>query len=134
MTMCCVPRPAPIVHSATAAAFASLSIATGRPRYCSPRSRSGTPASGTWTEKTDVPSRWSMVEGMPMPTAATRVVPQAVDDLPQPREEGFRGLHGRVPALGPEHRPVALDDARQDLRSADVDADGALSVHSRRLP
>ena len=32
MIMCCVPRPAPIVHSATAAAFASLSIATGSPQ------------------------------------------------------------------------------------------------------
>ena len=69
-----------------------------------------------------------------MPTAATVVVAQAVDDARKPGEEGFRGLHGRLPALGPEHRPVALDDARQDLRSADVDADGALSVHSRRLP
>src|SRR5881227_2351991 len=32
MTMCCVPRPAPWAHSASVAAFASLSIPTGRPK------------------------------------------------------------------------------------------------------
>src|SRR5207244_3600435 len=32
MTMFCVPRPAPVVHSASAAALASFSTATGSPR------------------------------------------------------------------------------------------------------
>ena len=62
------------------------------------------------------------------------VVPEAVDDRREPRQEGLGGLDRRVPPLRAEHGPVTLDDAREDLRAADVDADGALGRHSRRLP
>ena len=71
ITMSVVPRPAPARHSARAAQFASLSIAAGRPNVSAAHPRTSTPASGMLTEKTAVPDRWSIADGMPIPTAAT---------------------------------------------------------------
>ena len=63
------------------------------------------------------------------------VVPQAVDDLGEARSR-----NASVDSVGVsrrsvrENRAVALDDPREDLRAADVDTDGALGRHDRRLP
>ena len=62
------------------------------------------------------------------------VVAEGFDDLDEPVAKRLRGLGRRVPPLGAEHRAVALDHTREDLRAADVDADGALDHHDRRLP
>ena len=69
-----------------------------------------------------------------MPTAATLVVAKRVDDLRETFEERLGRLDRRLPPLRAEDGAVALDDPREDLRAADVDADGALGRHDRRLP
>ncbi len=69
-TMLDAPRPAPSFHSAIAAAFPSLSIPTGRPKRLI-RPRRSTSLSGTWTEETALPVRWSIWDGIPNPSAAT---------------------------------------------------------------
>src|ERR671932_663993 len=71
MTMYRVPRPAPWAHSAIVAAFASLSIPTGRSKRSRIQARRSRSASGMFTEVTAFPLRWSIVEGMPKPIAAT---------------------------------------------------------------
>src|SRR5919202_875217 len=71
MTMYRVPRPAPWAHSASVAAFASLSIPTGRSKRSRIQARRSRSASGMFTEVTAFPLRWSIVEGMPNPIAAT---------------------------------------------------------------
>src|SRR5437588_7480696 len=71
MTMCIVPRPAPWAHSASVAAFASLSIPTGRPKRSPIQARRSRSASGMFTEVTALPLRWSIVDGIPKPIAAT---------------------------------------------------------------
>ena len=62
------------------------------------------------------------------------VVAKRVDDLREAFEECLGGLGRRLAPLRPEDGAVALDDPREDLRAADVDADGALGRHDRRLP
>src|SRR5918999_589931 len=57
MIMSRVPAPAPSCHSAIAAAFPSLSIATGRPKRSSIRARKSSSASGMCTELTARPDR-----------------------------------------------------------------------------
>src|SRR5919198_3289866 len=71
MTMCRVPRPAPWAHSASVAAFASLSIPTERSKRSRIQARRSRSASGMFTEVTAFPLRWSIVDGMPKPIAAT---------------------------------------------------------------
>src|SRR5919202_1202081 len=71
MTMYRVPRPAPWAHSASVAAFASLSIPTGRSKRSRIQARRSRSASGMFTEVTAFPLRWSIVDGMPNPIAAT---------------------------------------------------------------
>src|SRR2546423_4420171 len=71
MTMWRVPRPAPWAHSASVAAFASLSIPTGRPKRSRIQARRSRSASGMFTEVTAFPLRWSIVDGIPNPIAAT---------------------------------------------------------------
>ena len=63
--MSSVPRPAPARHSAIAAAFPSLSIATGSPSRLRMTSRNGTSTSGMFTEPIAIPARWSIREGSP---------------------------------------------------------------------
>ena len=62
------------------------------------------------------------------------VVAKRVDDLRETFEERLGGLDRRLAPLRPDDGAVALDDPRKDLRAADVDADGALGAHGRRLP
>jgi hypothetical protein len=62
------------------------------------------------------------------------VIAKRVDDLREAFEECLGGFDRGLAPLRAEDRAVALDDPREDLRAADVDADGALGAHSRRLP
>src|SRR5437764_231196 len=71
ITTSCAPWAAPIFHSAIAAAFASLSIPTGRPKRSLIRSRKSRSASGMFTDATARPERWSIREGIPKPSATT---------------------------------------------------------------
>src|SRR5438874_1927454 len=71
MTTFRAPRAAPAFHSPIVAAFASLSIPTGRPCRCCILERKSTPSSGMFTEATARPVRWSIREGRPKPSAAT---------------------------------------------------------------
>ena len=66
------PRPAPATCSASVAQFASLSIRTGTPNRSDILPRKSSPASGMFTDPSTRPLRWSMREGMPNPSAATR--------------------------------------------------------------
>ena len=69
-----------------------------------------------------------------MPTAATLSSRSAVGDCREALEKGLGGLGRRLAPLRAENGAVPLDDPREDLRAADVDADGALGRHDRRLP
>ena len=69
--MSLTPMPAPKVCSPIAAAVASLSIATGRPKRSATRSRSGTSLSGRLTDSTTFPCTKSTIDGVPMPMPST---------------------------------------------------------------
>ena len=69
--MSLTPTPAPKVCSPIAAAVASLSIATGRPKRSATSSRSGTSLSGRLTDSTTFPWTKSTIDGVPMPMPST---------------------------------------------------------------
>ena len=69
-----------------------------------------------------------------MPTAATLSSRRPSAICREALEKGLGGLGRRLAPLRAENGAVALDDPREDLRAADVDADGALGRHNRRLP
>ena len=95
------------------------------------RSRNGTSVSGMFTDPIAIPARWSIREGIPKPTATTgrRALPHGGLE---PVEEPLFGLDGRRVFAVDADRPVAPDEAGQDLRSADVDTDDVFN-HERRL-
>ena len=132
MTMSVVPRPAPARHSASAAQLASLSIAAGRPNVSAAHVRTSTVRERD-VHGEDSSSR-ALVDrgGNPDPHGGHAVVADGRDRLREAGQQGIGGLDGRRPALDADDRPVALDDADDDLRPADVDADRALRGHGRR--
>ena len=86
--------------------------------------RTSTSASGMLTEKTAVP-RWSIADGIPIPTAAT--LSSRTDSTAAARpEQRIGGLDRRRPPLDADDRPVPLDHADNDLRPTDVHADRPL--------
>ena len=128
MTMSVVPTPAPIVHSATAAAFASLSIATGSPRYSRTRARSGTPRDRHVHREDGGAVALVDRRGDADADGGHGVVAQLVDHLGEAAQECFVDSSGVRP-LDAHDGAVRLDDAGEDLRPADVDTDGAQGGH-----
>src|SRR5438270_9579930 len=94
MTMCIVPRPAPWAHSASVAAFASLSIPTGRPKRSRIHARRSRSARGMFTEVTAFPLRWAIGDGIPQPIAATSSSRSSATALARPRSSSSRDWCG----------------------------------------
>ena len=67
------PLPAPSLHSASAATFASFSTATGMPKRSPSRSCSEKSVSGMLIEPSARPVRRSSTDGIPRPIAPTPV-------------------------------------------------------------
>ena len=125
------PFPAPSFHSASVAAFASFSTPTGSPnrdRARAPtRSKSSSgrfvarrirPRAALEVRRHAEPERHdAVVEQLPRPHASSAARTSCSESL---------GALALVPC---EDRPVAVDDAREDLRPADVDSDDERSAH-----
>ena len=92
MTMCREPRPAPRRCSATAAAFASFSIATGTPNRSASRSRSGDAGERDVHRVDRLPARWSIVDGMPIPIAPMSSLHEARRSPARPAPEAASSL------------------------------------------
>src|SRR5579884_938108 len=74
ITRSSTPRPTPARHSPIAAAFASLSSPTARPKRFAMCSRSAKSARGRFTHSTTTPAARSIGDGIPKPTAPTSSV------------------------------------------------------------
>ena len=92
MTMSLVPRPAPARHSAIAAAFPSLSIATGSPSRSRITSRKGTSTSGMFTEPIAIPRPLVDPRGDPEPDRDDALVEQLAHRCLEAVEERLLGL------------------------------------------
>ena len=127
--MSLVPRPAPARHSAIAAAFPSLSIATGSPSRSRITSRNGTSVrAGCSPSRSRCPARWSIRDGIPNPTATDALVEQLPDGGLEPVEERLLGLERASAYSRCADRAVARDEAGEDLRPADVDTDHVVTT------
>ena len=125
MTTLLAPRPAPIFHSAIAAAFASLSIATGRPCRSRIRSRRSTSSSGTFTEA--MGPAGALVDAGRDPDAE-RTPSGSGSATPRHRRPARRaappGTRRSCRPLEPRlDRTLRRDDRNEGLRPSDVDAD-----------
>ena len=75
------------------------------------------------------PCAWSIRDGMPKPSRRDAVERQLAHDRGELVEQRrLRGRHGR-PLDRLVHRPVLVDDARENLGPAEVDADHTWPVH-----
>ena len=123
-----VPGPAPARHSAIAAAFPSLSSATGSPSRFPITSRNGTSTSGMLTEPIATPCAGRSAKGCR--SRPRRPCRRAARGRP-PR--GRRAAPARSRAAsgtrGARRSCRRADDPGEDLRSADVDSD-----HIVRIP
>ena len=126
------PRPAPTRHSAIAAAFASLSSPTGQAE-----------ALATWVAERDVverevdrvvrsrPRRWSIGEGTPKPIATTSSSISSSTAASSAASSASCASCGVGRSWRRRTSPSRVDDAGEDLRPAEVDADRVRRRHRR---
>ena len=94
MTMCCAPRPAPRCARRTSAAFASLSISTGKPESLRHALAKVELAERDVDRADGRPLRWSICDGMPKPSATTSSSRSSTDRFVEAGEQ----LRLRAPA------------------------------------
>ena len=130
--MSSVPRPAPARHSAIAAAFPSLSIATGTPSRFAHHVPEGHVGEGDVHRPDRDPGALVDPRGHAESDRDDRVVEQLPNGGLEPVQELLLRVDGRSILAVHADRPVAPDEAGEDLRSADVDTDDVFN-HERRL-
>ena len=136
MTAFAAPRAAPKRHSASIAAFASLSTTTGSAERARPAGR-GTRrrrAAGGCS-RSATPVAGSTRHGIPKPTASTSLGDRLARP-PRPRRRSCRERRVGVLATGQPVGAVVdlearVDRAGEQLRPAQVDADHAAAGHAR---
>ena len=106
---------------------------TGRPSRSRITSRSGTSTSGMFTEPIAIAGPLVDPRRDAEADRDDALVEQLAHGGLEAVEQRLLGVERRRVLAVREHRPVALDDAGEDLRPADVDADHVGS-HGRRLP
>ena len=104
--------------------MASLSTKAGRPVRSTTRSRIGRFSIGRLTAATARPFSWSIVAGIPIPTASTpgRAALRLGDLAHQQLDQLLLALAGGALAALPDGLGVAVEDAEQHLRTAQIDA------------
>ena len=123
-------RPAPSCHSASAATFPSFSTTAGRPKRSRIASRKSTSCERDVDGAEPRPVRRSICDGMPKPTATSPVVEQLATVTIDPSSSAVLRVRRRRDLVRAAD-PRRVDDACEDLRPAEVDADDAFA-RSRR--
>ena len=115
--------------------MASLSTKTGRPTRSETMSRIGRSASGRLTAETAMPLSWSIVAGIPSPTASTpgRASRASLDLADQQLDQLVLGLPGRGLALLVEGFGAGLGkNPDEHLRAPEIDPDRLAAAHGRQ--
>ena len=129
--MCCVPRPAPSRCSATAAAFASFSSATGSSNFASSRSRRSMPGQRHVHGRADpaAASGRSATESRSRAQRRSAPLSSAIASSSCATSALLVGLLGRVSRAARSTAPSARHEATGELRPAEVDRDDMAVAH-----